>query len=719
MSSDSDTARLNTWAEIAAYIGRDVRTAKRYEAERGMPVRRLPGSRSTVYALACEVDAWRAGAAARETLPGPAPHDAAPVDLAPTVPPEPPPSRLWGHATGLGVLGAAGLVAAVGWTIAWLRPAPAAAAPATVVVAALQNDTGDAVFDRLAPRLLQIDLTQSPRLQVAGDAKVAQALALMERPRDAVLTPALAREVCVRGNGGVLVAPGVARLGGRYVVMLVASDCVGGRVLWQGREEARAQEDVPRALDRLAARTRRTLGESQASISRFSVPLLAARTASIGALRAYSDAAWLSSRGQDVEATSLYRHAIELDGRFGLAWLGLAQTLFHARQWREDAEAMTHAYALRASMSERDGLFTAYRYHYVVEKDLTAALDSLKALALIYPQDAAVLNSLSYLQFDLGAYDDAIATAEQGMRADPLAPGPRFNLARALVRSGRVARGKAVVEAAAKAGIMDSRLYEERILADIESGDDAGARRLLDASTGTPFERDALLQYAAVFGDGRARAFDAMVGRADVLGRRQGLRMDWPAVAAGLADVGANDLARRHLAQVETDLRVGKFHRAQALVGDPAQEEADLARDEARWPKDTLRNAEYGPEARAILALRRGDPQAAVRATSTPDPYEWRTLELPYVRAQAQLAAGDGPAAAAGFHAVLAHPGWSNWPQYGLAHLGLARALRLQGDRDGAAREYDAFLSAWRLADADMSQPQQARAERISLSPTR
>ena len=66
-----------------------------------------------------------------------------------------------------------------------------------------------------------------------------------------------------------------------------------------------------------------------------------------------------------------------------------------------------------------DGLFTAYRYHYVVEKDLVAALDSLKALALIYPSDTTVLNSLSYLQSDLGAYDDAVATAEQGVRADP------------------------------------------------------------------------------------------------------------------------------------------------------------------------------------------------------------------------------------------------------------------------------------------------------------
>ena len=131
-----------------------------------------------------------------------------------------------------------------------------------------------------------------------------------------------------------------------------------------------------------------------------------------------------------------------------------------------------------------------------------------------------------------------------------------------------------------------------------------------------------------------------------------------------------------------------------------------------------MRNAEYGPEVRAILALRRGDPQAAVRATSAPDPFEWRTLEFPYVRAEALLAAGDSPAAAGEFRAILAHPGWSNWPQYSLAHLGLARALRLHGDREAARREYDAFPTAWRLADPGLPQLDEARAERTAMLAT-
>src|ERR1035438_6360588 len=54
----SDQKRLESWKEIAAYLNREVRTARRWEKERGLPVYRMPGKRSGVYALAPEIDAW-------------------------------------------------------------------------------------------------------------------------------------------------------------------------------------------------------------------------------------------------------------------------------------------------------------------------------------------------------------------------------------------------------------------------------------------------------------------------------------------------------------------------------------------------------------------------------------------------------------------------------------------------------------------------------------
>lgn len=54
--------RLNSWKEIAAFFGRDERTVRRWEKERGLPVHRVPGGgRSTVFAYVDELKEWLKG----------------------------------------------------------------------------------------------------------------------------------------------------------------------------------------------------------------------------------------------------------------------------------------------------------------------------------------------------------------------------------------------------------------------------------------------------------------------------------------------------------------------------------------------------------------------------------------------------------------------------------------------------------------------------------
>lgn len=70
--------RLDTWKEIGAFFGRDERTVKRWEATRGLPVHRVPGSgRATVYAYVSELERWLESA------------DVALVDPIPDKPPTP------------------------------------------------------------------------------------------------------------------------------------------------------------------------------------------------------------------------------------------------------------------------------------------------------------------------------------------------------------------------------------------------------------------------------------------------------------------------------------------------------------------------------------------------------------------------------------------------------------------------------------------------------
>ncbi len=52
-------ARLDSWKEIADYLGRGERTVKRWESERSLPVHHVPGhGHGSVYAFTAELDEW-------------------------------------------------------------------------------------------------------------------------------------------------------------------------------------------------------------------------------------------------------------------------------------------------------------------------------------------------------------------------------------------------------------------------------------------------------------------------------------------------------------------------------------------------------------------------------------------------------------------------------------------------------------------------------------
>jgi tetratricopeptide (TPR) repeat protein len=57
--AQTSNRRLDSWKEIATFFGREERTVKRWEKERGLPVHRVPGpARSGVFAYTAELSEW-------------------------------------------------------------------------------------------------------------------------------------------------------------------------------------------------------------------------------------------------------------------------------------------------------------------------------------------------------------------------------------------------------------------------------------------------------------------------------------------------------------------------------------------------------------------------------------------------------------------------------------------------------------------------------------
>lgn len=165
---------------------------------------------------------------------------------------------------------------------------------------------------------------------------------------------------------------------------------------------------------------------------------------------------------------------------------------------------------------------------------------------------------------------------------------------------------------------------------------------------------------------------------------------------AALAIEGATVRAEAGLILAQT----GDLTRAESLA-------AGLVRER---PLDAFVNEVNVPAIRAEVEIRSGQAARAIGLLRNPTSLEFHDLTVPYIRGSAYLAARMGTEAAREFQKILNNRGVAIiLPHYPLAHIGLARAYALQGDKAASRREYEAFFELWKDADQDVPVLREAR----------
>lgn len=159
---------------------------------------------------------------------------------------------------------------------------------------------------------------------------------------------------------------------------------------------------------------------------------------------------------------------------------------------------------------------------------------------------------------------------------------------------------------------------------------------------------------------------------------------------------------------------------ALAKIGDRAQAQKLADQLKAEFPLSTMVQQWWLPAIEAELALTQQDAAKAVEILRTTIPYDLggeAELWPAYARGKAYLLARDGNAAAIEFQKILDHPGLYSLAHTtgALAHLGLARACVISGNKTKARAQYQDFLALWKDADPDVPILKQARAEYAKL----
>src|SRR6266545_2229787 len=268
--------------------------------------------------------------------------------------------------------------------------------PVSVLIADLDNHTGEGVFDGTLEPILTLALEGAPFISSYSRGQ-AHKVATQIQPNAANLDERLARLVAVREGLNVVVSGTIDRTDS-YRLTLRAIDAVTGNPIESSEVTAKTKEEVLSAVGRAAADLRKALGDT----TPMSTQLAAAETFTAGSLEAAHEYALgqdLFWRGKFDDAAKHYEQATKVDPKLGRAYAGLAAVYANLGR-KDDAEneyklAMSHI----DRMTDREKYRTRSGY-YLLKHDNAHAIEELTQLLKQYPVDMAGLNNLPFAYFN-------------------------------------------------------------------------------------------------------------------------------------------------------------------------------------------------------------------------------------------------------------------------------------------------------------------------------
>jgi TolB-like protein/Flp pilus assembly protein TadD len=419
-SGKSGEAHLDSWKEIAAYLNRDVTTVQRWEKREDMPVHRhVHDKRSSVYAIASELDAWMQSRRPRleadeKELAAETPV-VAEVDGGPATLPK---ARLWVALASLSV------IAALAVTYIVARGRADHATPLRIkslAVLPLKNLSEDPSQEYLAEGMTEALIG---RLAGIHDLRVISHTSVMRFKNPQVAVPEIARTLHV----DAIVEGSVTREGDR---VRVTAQLIRGAT-----DEHFWSETYDRQLSDVLS-LQSEIAQSIAEKVKVTVTgeeherLVAARSVSPEVYESYSQGSYLLDRSlkrTDIEqAIAYFNDALKRDPRFAPGYVGLALGYYELGSNfigdRPDAERQKVMSAARKALELDPTLSDA---HLLLADSLqkqwqwTEAEAEYKTALKLNPNNADAHEGFAGWLLCQGRDDEALEWARRGREIDPL-----------------------------------------------------------------------------------------------------------------------------------------------------------------------------------------------------------------------------------------------------------------------------------------------------------
>lgn len=623
--------------------------------------------------------------------------------------------------------------------IVWLvgtRPVLSFSPRDWILITDFDNQTGEAVFDRSLPAALTVSLEQSAHANVFPRARIPDTLKRMNKPSTEAINEAVGREICLRENIRGLLSCRISRVGREYLLSAQLIDPHNGTSVRSYLERAEGLDSVLTALDKIAGRLRRDLGESLSSIQMAERPLPQVTTSSLQALKNFVDGSDAWSKGKYHEAVQLYKNALQLDPDFAMAHaaLGGAYYSFIFNDPADGKFEYERALQLSTRATERERLSIQVGYA-ANQKHVPEAIKLYHLYLDKYPDDWRMRSRFASLLRENHQFQDAIDQYGEAIRIAPRDASAYINTATSYNGLGKIADALRYYSQAFElepTWKASGNLNHEYGFTLVRNGDEAEAKKVFELALQKP-EFKGLAQrsfgWLALY-HGQYRTAKTWF-EASLLSHRtdRSSLSEWrddvllAIVADGQGDrvhtLRQLDEAAKFLSTLGPKVWVGTFTGcayARAGVPKKAQQILQLIK-----PAVDFNNREESSEYHRLegeVALAEGKKAQAVERLSLaqnekPDAQTMEALARSYATA------GDMDQAIVWYQKLIDTPplplGWEPQQDWLAAHYHLARLYSSRGEKDKAALLLGKLLAQWKDADADIPVFAQAKAEYAKL----
>ncbi|HKW56554.1 MAG TPA: protein kinase [Candidatus Acidoferrum sp.] len=632
------------------------------------------------------------------------------------------------------VISAAAIVA-VFW-FAGTRPVLSFSARDWILLTDFDNQTGEAVFDKSLLMALTVSLEQSAHANVFPRARIPDALKRMNKPATAVIDESVGREMCLREHVRGLLSSRIARVGQEYLLSAQLIDPQNGVSVRSYLERVKGQEAVLTALDTIANKLRRDLGESLGAIKLADRPLPQVTTSSLQALKSYVDASDAWRKGKHAEGVQLFQNAVQLDPDFAMAHAALGGCYYSFIYNNPDGGKAEFEKALQLSTrtTERESLSIQVEYASYQRHDAEAT--QLYHIYLDkYPDDWRIRSNFATELRDAGEYKEAVEQFLQVIRIAPEDAGAYINLATSYIGLDNMDESLRNYEKAFELEPdwkTSGNLNHEYGFALVRKGEEAEAAKVFQAALGKPdmkgiAERSLgwLDLYHGQYREGKAHFETSLLffkakkaslseGRTDLLlaivAQGQGDRVE---VMSKLKD------AEAFLPNTGLTVWLGTLM-GSLYARDGAPDKAERILRTIR-PAVDAQNQDQNSQLHRLegeIALAQGNKTEALKSFNLAANEKAGALTLePLARAYA--AAGDRQQSITWYQKYVDMPpvplGWEPQQDWLEAHYRLAELYLAGGQKDKAVPLLEKLTTLWKDGNADLPLLQQARAEYAKL----